>query len=351
MLDFDISRRRQGHTFAFSPENPTGTRGGGSKGLPWEKNRPSVCVKPGETLTLVDTDGPGRIQSIWIGGDITANFVIRFFWDNQDIPSAEAPLPAFFGYAFAENVRDQEGRFPTLNSSMIMVAPCRGMNCYWPMPFRRHCRITLTNRSPNQEKWTYYMITGIRGEVPEDALYFHATYRQSFPTPRDGVYTVLDGVKGHGHYAGTALFAATGGSNGCWVEGETKMYVDGDEYPSVNYTGTEDYFCGSYAFGYDKPELGRYQQYSGLYAGMYAVLGDRENHYNYQPRFMMYRWHIPDPICFEESIRVIIQNMHFTPHGHRPRRDDYSSMAYWYQELPTAPLSPLPSDEEELELR
>ena len=350
MIDFDISRAHKGRTFAFSPENPTGARSGGSKDQPWEKNHACVCIKPGETLTLADTDGPGRIQSMWIGGDITANFIIRFYWDGREEPSAEAPLPAFFGYAFADNVRGADGNFPTLNSSMVMVAPCRGMNCFWPMPFRKHCRITLTNRSPVKELWTYYTITGILEDVSEDALYFHACYRQSFPTPRDGVYTVLDGVNGRGHLAGVALFAATNGSNGCWVEGEMKMYIDGETYPSVNYTGTEDYFCGSYAFGYDKPEIGRYQQYSGLYSGMFAVLGSREGRYDYQPRFMMYRWHVPDPICFDRSIRAVIQNIHYTQYGCRPRRDDYSSTAYWYQNLPSSPLKPLPSDEE-LEVR
>lgn len=157
MLNFDISRRRPGKTFAFSPENPTGTRAGGSKDKPWEKNHPCISVKPGETLTLVDTDGPGRVQSMWIGGDISNNFVIRIYWDNSEVPSVECPLPAFFGYGFPENVQDQEGNFPTLNSAMIMVAPCRGMNCYWPMPFRKHCRITLTNRAPKENRWTYVM--------------------------------------------------------------------------------------------------------------------------------------------------------------------------------------------------
>lgn len=79
---------------------------------------------------------------------------------------------------------------------------------------------------------------------------------------------------------------------------------------------------------------------------MYAVLGDRKKQYNYQPRFMMYRWHVPDPICFDESIRVVIQNMHFTPHGHRPRRDDYASTAYWYQDKPAASMKPIPEDED-----
>jgi len=346
MLNFDISRRNQGRSFACSPENPTGVRGGGANGKPWEKNHPFFPVAAGETLTLMDTDGPGRIQSMWFGGDISNNFIIRIYWDHQEIPSVECPLPAFFAYGFPENVQDQSGNFPTLNSAMILAAPCRGMNCYWPMPFRRHCRITLTNRAPSETRYTYYCITGIYQEVPEDALYFHAAYRQAKPTPKDGVYTVLDGISGHGHFAGMALFAGTNAPNCCWVEGEVKMYIDDDIYPSINYTGTEDYFCGSYAFGYDRPELVKYTQYSGLYAGMYAVLGDRNKQYNYQPRFMLYRWHVPDPICFDHSLRVDIQNIHFTPHGTRPRRDDYASTAYWYQQELGVPLKPLPEDEE-----
>ena len=190
------------------------------------------------------------------------------------------------------------------------------------------------------------MITGYFAPISQNALRFHAAYRQSYPTPSDGVYTILDGVEGCGHYAGVALFTGINGSNDCWVEGETKIYLDGETIPSVNYTGTEDYFCGSYAFGYDKPEVGKYTRYSGLYAGMYAVLGNQVNRYSYQPRFMMYRWHVPDPIFFDTSIRVTIQNIHGTPYGVRPRRDDYASTAYWYQSLPGKPLKPLPEDEE-----
>ena len=81
---------------------------------------------------------------------------------------------------------------------------------------------------------------------------------------------------------------------------------------------------------------------------MYAVLGDRVNRYNVQPRFMLYRWHVPDPICFDQSIRVVIQNMHFTSHGHRPRRDDYASTAYWYQTEPHAAYSPIAEWKERL---
>lgn len=340
----DVSLLRRGESFCFSPENPDGKRGGGSRGKPWEKVRAWIEIAPGETVTLADIDGPGKIQSIWLTGTITPQAIFRVYWDGQEHPSVESPLSAFFGFLYSHTVRDMYGNFPMLNSSMVMVAPACGMNCYWPMPFQRHCTITVENRSPDKPHTLFYCITGEKQEQSENALYFHAAYRQEHPTKPDTAYTIIDGVRGEGHYAGTALFSGINGSNGCWVEGEAMMYIDGDQYPSINYTGTEDYFCGSYAFGYDHQQLDQYVPYSGLYAGMYAVLGERKQHYHYQPRFMLYRWHVPDPIHFSQDFRMTLQHMHFTPHGHRPRRDDYASVAYWYQTLPSAPLQPLPED-------
>ncbi|MCY2930136.1 MAG: DUF2961 domain-containing protein [Planctomycetota bacterium] len=340
-----LARIQDATSFAFSAENPTGAKGGGSKGKPWEKLSPARIVAPGETLVLADTDGPGVIQSMWFGGDVGWNFILRVYWDGQANPSIESPLGAFFGYGFTETVKDSAGNFPTLNSAVVLAAPCRGLNCYWPMPFRQHVKITLENRSPSENRATFYMITGKKTALPEDAGFFHASYRQERPVSPERGYTVIDGIRGKGHFAGVALFAGVNGSNGCWVEGEMKMYIDGDIHPSINYTGTEDYFCGSYAFGYDS-DVAKYQPYSGHYAGMYAFLGGPEPRYNYQPRFMLYRWHIPDPIHFSTDFRMLLQNMHFTPHGHRPRRDDYSSVAYWYQTHPASALHPLPSDDE-----
>lgn len=342
----DISLHNPGKSFCFSPENPNGKQGGGSQGKPWEKVRAWVEVVPGEIMTIVDTNGPGKIQSIWLTGTVSPHMVLRIYWDHQEHPSVETPLSAFFGFLYSQNLKDMYGNFPGLNSSMVMVAPACGMNCYWPMPFRKHCRITVENRSPNLPHTLFYCITGVRQEVDERALYFHASYRQEHPTKGEASYTIIDGIRGTGHFAGTALFAGINGSNGCWVEGEAMMYIDGDTWPSINYTGTEDYFCGSYAFGYDHKQLNQYIPYSGHYAGMYAVMGDRAQHYQYQPRFMLYRWHIPDPILFSADFRMTLQHMHFTPHGHRPRRDDYASVAYWYQTLPSAPLAPLPHDSE-----
>lgn len=340
----NLTRISRDVTFACSSENPTGVKNGGTKGTAKDKLNPFTIVKPGETLVLADIEGPGVIQQVWICGDTSWHFILRMYWDHQEFPSVESPLSAFFGYGYNKDCPDVDGKFPTLDSAMVLVAPSRGLSCYWPMPFQQHCKITLENRT-HRDMVCYYTITGKKAEVGEDCAYFHASYRQEKPVTPGIEYTVIDGIKGTGHYVGTALFAGLNGNNNCWVEGEAKMFIDGDTYPSINYTGTEDYFSGSYAFGNDS-YLQKYQTFSGAYAGFYARLGDHNSRYNCQPRYMLYRWHVPDPIHFQQDFRMTLQNIHHSStHGWQYRRDDYSSVAYWYQTLPSVPLKELPSDE------
>ena len=327
-------------TFAFSAENPTGTRGGGGRGGDCTKLSPTVTIPAGETVTLVDAEGPGVIQNIWFTGYVGHSFILRIYWDDQAHPSVEAPLSAFFGCAYDENFVDRDGRYPVLNSAMLLVAPGRGYNCFFEMPFRRRCRVTMENRGDKEEA-LYYIITGSRREVPENIGYFHAAYRQEHPVQKGRSYTVVDGIRGRGQFLGITLAAGMNGNNTCWVEGEARMYIDDDAYPSIHYTGTEDYFTGSYGFGNDI-HIRRYQTFSGLYSGLYAILGDNDAFYNGQQRFLMYRFHVPDPIHFGEAFRMTLDNLGWTG----PRYDDYTSVAYWYQTLPSAPLRPLPTDAE-----
>ncbi len=341
---------RNRKSFTATPENPTGCRGGGSRFGDAEKKCPFVMIPSGKTITLLDVDGPGMIRKMWFAGYVGWHFILRIYWDGESFPSVEAPLSAFCGYAYYENIRDLEGRFPTLNSALLMSAPCRGMNCYFEMPFRKHCKITLENRFEWEDaKGIYYEISGEIGEISEDSMYFHAAYRQSLPV-RDGCHVALDGVKGKGVFLGVTLAVGLNGDNGCWVEGEPKIYLDGDRFPSVNYTGLEDYFGGAFAFGYDM--MGRYQNFSGLYSGCFAMMGgeiqDRSTSvYNVQPRFMAYRWHLPDPVRFEEDIRFTFSNMGFKSSRYPyVRRDDFLTVAYWYQTEPSSLSMPLPSDRE-----
>lgn len=327
-------------TFAWSAENPTGSRNGGTRGKDCEKLNPCLSVAPGQTVTLCDTDGPGMITHMWFTGYIGHSFIIRIYWDDAEFPSVEAPLSAFFGCAYDENFEDRDGRYPVLNSALVLVAPGRGYNCYFRMPFRKHCRITVENRA-EEDKTLFYMITGWKGDLPENIGYFHAAYRQEHPIQKGRSYTVLDNVTGPGRFLGMTLAVGVNGNNTCWVEGEAKMYIDGETYPSLNYTGTEDYFCGAYGFGNDI-EIHKYQTFSGHYVGLYSILGNCSQFYNTQQRFLLYRWHEKDEIWFDKSFRMVMDNLGWTG----PRYDDYTTCAYYYLETPSRLPFALPQDRE-----
>lgn len=292
-------------------------------------------------MTLCEVDGPGMITHMWFTGYVGHSFVLRIYWEGSEQPSVEAPISAFFGCAYDENFKDRDGRYPVLNSAPILVAPGRGYNCYWEMPFRRSCRVTMENRGAEPQT-LYYMIEGWRGEVSPTAGYFHAVYRQEHPVEKGRAYTVVEGIQGRGRFAGLCFAAGMNGHNTCWVEGEPKMYLDGGAYPTINYTGTEDYFCGSYGFGNDIL-LKQYQTFSGLYAGLYAITGnDSSEMYNGQQRFLLYRFHLKDPVYFSRSFRMTMDNLGWTG----PRYDDYTSVAYWYQDRPAPLPCELPTDRE-----
>ena len=322
----------------ISPENPTGEKGGACMAEPgaghtlgkgW-KCAPCITVPPGGTAVLVDIAGPGAITSIWFGGEIIPELQLRMYWDDSSAPAVDSPLPAFFAYAFPVDCNHVNGLFPTLTSLPVAVNPCRGLNCFWQMPFRRHAQITLENRT-DRPVCTFYTVNYTLTDVPEEAAYFHAQYRESKPVEYRQPYTILNRIEGRGHYVGTALFAVLNGNNTCWVEGEPKFYIDGDtEYPTVCYTGIEDYFCGSFAFVVH----GRCQTFSGPFAGMYAVSHANGMFGSVHDSFMCYRRHIADPIRFEKDLRVTVQDLGWneTTTGLQARTDDFSSVAYWYQE-------------------
>jgi hypothetical protein len=193
----------------------------------------------------------------------------------------------------------------------------------------------------------YYQINYTLTDVPADAAYFHAQFRRVNPLPARQVCTILDGVKGKGQYVGTYLAWGVN-NNGWWGEGEIKFFLDGDrEFPTICGTGTEDYFCGSYNF--ENKETKQYQEFSTPYTGLPQVLRP-DGLYQSQQRFGLYRWHIPDPVRFEQELRVTIQALGWHSGGrYLPLRDDIASVAFWYQTLPTGPFPQLP-DRDALEV-
>lgn len=290
---------------------------------------------------MADIEGSGAIQSMWISGYVGRDVILRMYWDDQENPSVECPLSDFFAAAWFDNSKGIfNDNFAQLNSAMVAVNPNRALNCYWLMPFRKHAVLTIENRGDTMHP-VFYQINYSLMKVPAEAAYFHAQFRHATPLKKGDVYTILDGVKGKGHYVGTALHVGLNGTGKWWGEGEVKFYMDGDENPTICGTGTEDYFLGAY----DWDVGGVYTPYNSLYGGMYYV--HHPKHYDSQMRFSMYRWHVPDPVRFDEDLKVTIQDLGWYEDGlFKPRRDDFYSVAYWYQTLPTAPFPTLPEPRE-----
>jgi hypothetical protein len=209
-----------------------------------------------------------------------------------------------------------------------------GFNSYWPMPFRRHARITIENLGGEKVEGFFYQITYALRDLPEEAHYFHAAWNRSMPVTESHEHVILDKVQGAGQFVGLYM-ALRAVKNLWWGEGEVKFFLDGDqEAPTICGTGTEDYFGGAWCF----LVRGRYRTYTTPYLGMPQVLrGLRWGPFPRGVRFGLYRWHILDPVRFSSDLRVTVQDLGFNltkkPHGFF-RQDDIATTAFWYQQDP-----------------
>ncbi|MBX7258822.1 MAG: DUF2961 domain-containing protein [Candidatus Hydrogenedentes bacterium] len=333
---------------SISPENFTGEKGKGGMatlkegsaahaarelGQGWKVN-PYVHIEPGTTFTMGEIDGSGKIRHIWMTpvGDYRL-MIFRIYWDGEEKPSVEVPVGDFFAAGWGM------GHEPRIASMPVCVNPRSGLNSYWQMPFRKGCKITMENMGEKRAT-VYYQIDYTLEKVKRNTPYFHAQFRRVNPLPEKEVYTIVDGIKGKGQYVGTFL-AHGSNSPGWWGEGEIKFYIDGDkDFPTICGTGEEDYFCGSYGYG-EREENGKtvYSDFSSPYTGFYHV-----QHEGTQPRFGQYRWHITDPVRFDQDLRVTIQSLGWQSEGrYLPLKDDLASVAYWYQIEPHNPYPPLPA--------
>jgi len=348
----NIYRLSDAKTRSISPENFAGEKGKGGMattgmgesaardlGRGW-KISPCVTIKAHTTFTVAEIDGSGAIQHIWMTPTGNwRNSIIRIYWDGETTPSVEAPVGDFFCMGW--------GQYAPLQSLAVCVNPGSAFNCYWPMPFRKKCKITMENID-DKDMVLYYQVDYVLAKVPNDAAYFHAQFRRVNPLPYKGVYTLIDGIKGKGQYVGTYMAIGVH-NNGWWGEGEIKFYIDGDtKYPTINGTGTEDYFCGSYDFDTRKKntagvEESNYTEFCTPYSGLCQVIkGD--GHYNVSQRFGLYRWHIKDPIRFEKDLKVTIQDLGWRSEGrYLPLQDDIASTVFWYQTEPHNPFPQLPN--------
>lgn len=338
----NLATLRDVETRSISPENFDGAKGGGARATegtgagcavdlgPGWKVSPSVDIEAGATFELAAIDGPAVITHIWLTTHRSnwRRLVLRAYWDGSDEPAVEVPVGDFFGQGW--------GEFAQLSSVPIAANPHGGFNSYWAMPFHSGARLTVENLAPDPVT-IYYQITyeiggATAGDVAQ-AGYLHTQFRRSNPLTAGTTHVIVEGVEGHGTYAGTYL--AWGVNRpGWWGEGEIKFYLDGDkEYPTICGTGTEDYFGG--AWNFDVPGSG-YTAYTTPFLGLHQVLRP-DGLYRSQQRFGMYRWHVLDPIHFHQDLRVDIQALGWkSGHRYQPLHDDIASTALFYLDRPVA---------------
>ena len=311
----------------------------------WDRsggNGDSVRVEPGGTATLLDVTGAGVVTHLWFtiasnDPHHLKNLVLRAWWDGESTPSVEAPIGDFFGLGL--------GEYFTYHSALLTVAPMKALNAYFEMPFASAAKITLTNEGTVRTDNLYFAVDYVTlATLPGNVGRFHAQYRQEAPCKGwsdnwmhnweppvgdkknlngEGNYVFLEAA-GRGHFVGVT-HAVLQNQEGWFGEGDDMIFIDGDALPTINGTGTEDYYNGAWDFGG--------QTFSYPHNGApYTVDAERIN-----GRYCLYRWHIESPITFEKSIRVTME------HGHANHRsDNFYTVAYWYQTEPHAPFPALP---------
>lgn len=338
---------------SINAENPTGAPGAAASAAsalgPGRKGRAFISLESGETAELANIVGPGVIRHIWMtvpdrteaGPFVLRDLVLRMYWDEDREPSVEVPLGDFFCNGFATRAE--------VTSAPIVVAPTGGMNSYFPMPFRRSARITLTSEHAGDIEAVFYQIDYSLGDaLADDVGIFHAQWRRSRTAP--GLdHVIVDGIRGAGAYVGTFV-ALTALGRFWWGEGEVKFFIDGDEnLPTIAGTGLEDYVGGAWAFQdrLDRDSEPTVHTFSTPYFGYpQRETADRTRRSPYAtampPAHGMYRWHLPDPVRFDHDLRVTLQQIGHDGTDLFERSDDICTTAYWYQREPHAPFPSLP---------
>lgn len=292
-----IDERLDSRSISF--ENPTGARGAGGKAAKGRKGAPSRILKPGETVTLADIEGPGRVNHIWLTvrtGQPEQMRALRLqvFYDGLAAPSVSAPLLDFFGLP--------HGRAAAYASDLATAQEGRGFNAYYPMPFRRRLRMEITNAGPSPTQ-LYYQIDYALGPQPADLGYLHVSFRRDNPTVPKRDFVIAEGLKGPGRFLGCCVGIRVLGDGMNWYgEGEVKIYRDGDQaLPTYCGTGLEDYVGSAWGMG----------QHSAPYAGAPLIVQREAGSAQASlPRFVgFYRWHVPDPIVFHRDLKVTIQQI------------------------------------------
>lgn len=150
-------------------------------------------IPPGNTLTLAELNGPGRIAHIWFTIADSEKFygkklVLRMYWDGEKSPSVESPLNDFFCEGHGLD-------YPVNSLPFRVTSDGRGRNCYFPMPFKKSAKIEVTNEGKEPVHAFYYYVDWQKlDKLPRHTAYFHAMYRQEFPCAKGSDYLILSAL-------------------------------------------------------------------------------------------------------------------------------------------------------------
>jgi hypothetical protein len=321
----DYARARAGRSLKQSSFDRTGG------------NRDFWSIPGGGALEVFQDPGAGVITHIWFtvsarSGDHLKELVLRAYWDGASKPSLEAPIGDFFGLNL--------NSYHIYESAYLACSPGKSLNCYFAMPYRNGARLAVSNEGRQEVGSFYSNIDYVTlPQLPRDALYFHAQYRQAAPcTPVTGDaarvnpdgklnYVFLE-TRGRGHLMGVTL-GVLQNAPGWWGEGDDMIFIDDESTPAINGTGSEDYFLGSWDFG---GRDGAQPFAHAMYGAPLIVAPERTG-----GRYCCYRWHGDNPVTFERYLKHTIE------HGHaNDRGDNFFSVGYWYQAAPYTDFPALP---------
>jgi hypothetical protein len=278
-------------------------------------NRDRFEIAPGDSAVLLELEGEGVIRRLWItvaSGDphYLRRIALKMYWDGEVAPSVDVPLGDFFGNGFDK----------VHYTALPMGVSSGGFYCYLPMPFSNGARIVAENGTGEVVDAFYFNASVERDiQMPRPLATFHARWHRDSRTTRPEPHEVLD-ARGAGHLVGVSLNAEGYDDSFWYLEGDESFWIDG-EFRGQG-TGIEDYFNGGWYFQ-DGP-------FAAPYHGVIQMEPEKG-------RVAAYRWHLLDPVRFQDSIRVELE------HGHGNEVvADFATVAYWYQTEPHDPFPPLP---------